>query len=134
MGFNYINIEKINIKIFNGYFKKFSFEIHFVFKSGYFINKLTKRFILISTYLKKIFKEGDFNKSILFIFILNYIIGNCPAELYCKREFIHHNNNPKCASFGSFSWEILNVSHLDFELTCINCSKINIIEDYFNGK
>jgi hypothetical protein len=61
-------------------------------------------------------------------FLINSILCvncNSPAELYCKREFIHHSNNPKCAGFGSFTWEILNVSHIDFELTCINCNKIN---------
>lgn len=60
--------------------------------------------------------------------------GSYPAELYCKRDHIYSNANPRCASFGSFSWEILNINSMDFEITCFNCNKINSIEDYFNGK
>lgn len=42
--------------------------------------------------------------------------------------------NPIALRFGSYGWDILDVTRCDLEITCEGCGKVYLIENYICGK
>lgn len=55
------------------------------------------------------------------------------AAIYCNRPFICGGDLNVAFRIGSFTWHILDIQRISYEMTCEGCGNTKIVENYISG-